>query len=147
MSLPRTSGLFRLTRDAELRYTSDGKSILKLGLVCSEKFGDKENTLFLDAVAFGKPAEIINSYAGAKGNQIFLIGKLQTESWQDNNGNNRSKISMVIEGFDFVNNKQQSTQQPQRHTDYQHKEELQQHQAHERSLIPEINIDEDRIPF
>jgi single-strand DNA-binding protein len=103
MALPKVNGLFRLTRDAELKYSQEGKAILKIGLACSEKFGDKETQCFLDATVFGKMAEIISQYAGEKGTQIFLNGKLQTETWQDkDSGQNRSKQSMIVEGFDFV---------------------------------------------
>lgn len=129
MSLAKVSGLFRLSRDLELRYAASGTAIAKLGLVSSEKYQDKETTLFLDAVCFGKMGEVINQYAGTKGTQIYLYGKLQTENWQDNQGQNRSKVSMVIEGFDFVANKPSNNQQPQKD-------------------IPVVNENsEDEIPF
>jgi len=103
MGLFKVCGLCRLTRDAELKYAQDGKPILKMGLASSEKFGDKETQCFIDATVFGKMAETINTYAGEKGTQIFLIGKLQTETWVDkDSGQNRSKHSMIVEGFDFV---------------------------------------------
>ena len=106
--LAKVQGLFRLTRDAELKYTPSGMALLKMGLVCSEKYKDKETTLFIDAVAFSKPAEILNQYAGKKGTQLFLTGKLHTESWEDNSGKKRSKVSITVEGFDFVSNKDNS---------------------------------------
>lgn len=103
MGLFKVCGLCRLTREAELKYTQDGKPILKMGLVNSEKFGDKETQCFIDATVFGKMAETINQYAGEKGTQIFITGKLQTETWVDQtSGQNRSKHSMIVEGFDFV---------------------------------------------
>lgn len=105
--LAKITGIFRLTRDLELRYGTSGNAIAKLGLACSEKFKDKETTLFLDAVAFSKPAEILNQYAGTKGTQLFLSGKLQTESWETD-GQKRSKVSMVIESFEFVGKKSES---------------------------------------
>ena len=113
MSLAKISGLFRLTRDAELAYSGSGMPILKLGLVNSEKYKDKETTLFIDGTAFSKPAEIINQYAGTKGTQIYLTGKLQTDMWDDANGQKRSKISMIIETFDFVSSRDNTQQQPQ----------------------------------
>ena len=154
MSLPKINGLFRLTRDAELIYTQSGAGILKLGLASSEKYKDKETQLFIDAVAFGKTGEIINQYAGKKGTQIFLSGKIQTDSWEKE-GKKQYKTSMVVESFDFVSNKQQNQapqqqaqqnqapqqqaqqhQAPQKHTDYQTKQ------------VPEIDIDEnDSLPF
>lgn len=124
--LAKVNGLFRLTRDGELKYSQSGSPILKLGIACSEKYKDKETQLFLDATVFGKPAEIINQYAGTKGTQIYLSGKLQTEQWQDQQGQKKSKVSMTVEGFDFVsngggNNQQapQPQQEQQRQQSYQ----------------------------
>jgi len=125
MSLAKINGLFRLTKDAELKYTNDGKAILNIGLACSEKFGDKETQLFLDATAFGKPAEIINQYAGEKGTQIFLSGKLQTDTW-DKDGVKQYKTKMTIESFDFVSKPKDGESKPytppaptyEKHTDY-----------------------------
>lgn len=157
MGLAKINGLFRLTRDAELRYTQDGKPILKMGLACSEKFGDKETQLFIDATVFGKPSEIINQYAGSKGTQIFLSGKLQTESWEKD-GSKQYKTAMIVESFDFVSKQkdEQNTYSPPqptyedhpqkqapKHTDYQPK-------PIERQPMPENtlpNIDIDEIPF
>ena len=145
--LPKINGLFRLTRDSELKYTQDGKAILKIGVACSEKFGDKETQLFLDATAFGKPAEILNQYAGAKGTQIFLSGKLQTDTWEKE-GVKQYKISMVVEGFDFVSGQSKSDNQqaPQyQHTDYQPKQETKIEMP--MGTLPIIDIDEDEILF
>lgn len=136
MALARVSGMFRLTRDAELKYGQSGNAILKLGLACSEKFGDKETQLFIDATAFGKQAEIISTYAGAKGTQIFINGKLQTESWEKD-GQRKSKTTMIIEGFDFVSNK----------GDAQHKAPEVVYEKKEMPQVPEIDIDLEPIPF
>lgn len=135
MGLAKINGLFRLTRDAELKYTSDGKPILNMGLACSEKFGDRENQLFLDATAFGKPAEILNQWAGEKGTQLFLSGKLHTETWEKD-GVKNSKVKMTVESFDFVSkpkNEQYQAPEPTyedhpqkqqpKHTDYQPKKQ------------------------
>lgn len=139
MSLPRLSGLFRLTRDAELKYSQQGTAILKMGLASSEKYGDKETQCFIDATVFGKPAEILNQYSGQKGNQIYLFGKLQTESWEKD-GQKNFKHSLIVEGFDFVAGvnckKETGANAPV---------------VHERKMpennLPEIDINEDEIPF
>ena len=114
--LPKINGLFRLTRDAELAYAQSGTAVLKMGLAASEKYKDKESTCFIDATCFGKVAEIIHQYAGQKGGQIYLTGKLELQQWNDKNtGEKKSRHSMIIEGFDFVSNggNQQQYQQPQ----------------------------------
>ena len=143
--LSKCQGLFRLTRDLELRYGSSGTPIAKLGLACSEKYKDKENKLFIDATCFGKQAEILNSYANTKGTQIFIVGKLQTEEWVDQNQQKRSKISMIIESFDFVSNKQQGqqpqAQQEQQPQQYRPKPEI------VRETIPAPIDDLDSLPF
>ena len=150
MALCKINGLFRLTRDAELKYTQDGKAILKIGVACSEKFGDKETQLFLDATAFGKPAEILSQHAGTKGTQIFLSGKLQTDMWEKE-GVKQSKISMIIESFDFVSGQSKSDNQqaPQyqqyQRTDYQPRQEAK--RVMPTGTLPIIDIDDSEIPF
>ena len=147
--LAKVQGLFRLTRDAELKYTPSGMALLKMGLVCSEKYKDKETTLFIDAVAFSKPAEILNQYAGKKGTQIFLTGKLQTESWEDNNGQKRSKVSMTIEDFDFVSNKESNNNQTNNSNQGGYNQQQPQQQSYNQpnNNVPTIDVDSDFIPF
>ena len=146
MSLAKINGLFRLTRDAELRYSASGSEIVRLGLACNEKYKDKETQLFIDAVAFGKLGELISKYAGSKGTQIYLSGKLQTETWQDKqSGQNISKVSMIIESMDFVSNKSYNGQANQESQQWQY-------QPQGRPVPPAqqpnvIDVDEDEIPF
>ena len=168
--LAKIQGLFRLTRDCEIRYLSDGKPVAKLSLACSEKYGDKETQLFIDATIWGKQAETFNQYAGRKGNQVFIVGKIQTEQWE-NNGQKHSKISMTVESFDFVsnrsgndtqsyshdshnvNNSQSQASAQQQSQSYQAPSQQQQsYQEPARQMpssneVPVIDIDEDEIPF
>ena len=109
--LPKISFLARLTRESETFATNEGMCITKVGLACSEKYGEKETVLFIDGTAFKKTAEMIAQIG--KGQRVFVTGKLQTDQWQDSeSGQNRSKISMIIESFEFIEPKDQS-QQPQ----------------------------------
>ena len=149
MALCKAIGMFRLTRDAELKYAQSGSAILKMGRACSEKFGDKETQLFIDATVFGKQAEIISQYAGEKGTQIFLSGKLQTESWEKE-GVKQYKTSMIVESFDFVSKpKGDSERKPytppsptyEKHTDYRTPEPV----AMPVNTLPDIDVDS--IPF
>ena len=100
MSLAKISGLFRNAKDAELKYSSE-TAILKMNLVSSEKYKDVEKTCFIEATAFGKMAEILSQWAGAKGQQVFISGKLNMDRWEKD-GVNHSKHTIIIEGFDFV---------------------------------------------
>lgn len=98
--------LGRLTRDPELRVTQNGNNICKFGLATSRKFkaGDgemKEETTFVDVDAFGRPAELIAKFF-TKGKPIFVEGRLRLDQWEGQNGEKRSKLSVVMEGFQFV---------------------------------------------
>lgn len=145
MGLAKIIGLFRLTRDAELKYTQDGKPILNMGLACSEKFGEKENQLFIDATAFGKPAEILNQWAVEKGTQIFLSGKIHTESWEKD-GTKFSKTKMTIESFDFVS-KPKNTDNSGEQKPYTPPTPQYERKTMPENSLPSIDIDDEVIPF
>lgn len=150
--LAKIQGLFRLTRDCEIRYLSDGKPVAKLGLACSEKYGDKETQLFIDAVIWGKQSETFNQYAGRKGTQVFIVGKIQTEQW-DQDGQKRSKISLVVESFDFISNRSGNDSTPQQQSYAQpQQQQSQSYQQPARQMpssneVPVIDIQDEEIPF
>ena len=99
--LPKITNVFRMTRDPEIRYSPDQTAIASIGLVCSEKYGDRETTLFIDAIAFKRTAEMIATIK--KGQRVFISGKLKTDTWQDTStGQNRSKQSIIIDSFEFI---------------------------------------------
>lgn len=148
--LAKIQGVFRLTRDLELKYLQDGTAVAKLGLACSEKFKEKETQLFLDASIFGKASEVLNQYAGAKGTQIFLTGKLKTEQWEKD-GQKHSKVVMMIEDFQFIGSKDDNkSNQPQQQApqNYNQNEAYKEQpkQMPDRNSLPEIDIDSE-IPF
>lgn len=136
--LPRISGVFRLTKNVEVRYSQDGKPIGRLSLVASEKYRDNEDTLFLNATVFGKQAEIINQYFH-KGSRIECIIKLKTETWETQEGK-RSTIAGIIENFGFVDSKQDAQQDNTMQAYQQPQQQMPQNN------IPHIDID-DGIPF
>ena len=96
-----------LTRDPELRYTSGGTAIAKLGLAVNRVWRDaegqqKEETTFVDIDAFGKQAETLGLYM-QKGRPILVEGRLKLDQWEDKNtGQNRSRLGVVLERFSFV---------------------------------------------
>ena len=105
MALPRFVKVGRLTKDIELKYAVSGTEIAKTSIVWSEKNGDKEETCFMDLVAFGKTATTLNNYF-KKGSRIEGLFKLQQENWTTSDGSNRSKHSLVLEKImEFVNEK------------------------------------------
>jgi single-strand DNA-binding protein len=139
--LCKCQGVFRLTRDLELKYLSDGTPVAKLGLACSEKYKEKETQLFLEASIFGKASEILSQYAGTKGTQIFLTGKLKTEQWEKD-GQKHSKIVMAIEDFQFISSNSKHGQE-----DNEKASRPQQQIKMPENTLPEIDIDEQSLPF
>ena len=84
----------RLTRDAELKYTTGGLAISKFSIACNSraKKGDQwiDEASFFEVSVFGKSAETLNQYL-TKGKQIAVQGRMKQERWEKD-GQNHSKI-------------------------------------------------------
>ena len=91
----------RLTRDIQLSYTPSQTAVADFGMAVNKKYKDKETTLFVDCVAFGKSAENLNKYVG-KGDSLLISGELQFESWTAQDGSKRSKHKIMVQSFQFV---------------------------------------------
>ena len=102
-----------LTRDIELRYASNGNAIGNTAIAATRKFnvnGEKrEETCFIDVTFFGKMAEVANQYL-SKGSKLLVEGRLKFDQWTDNNGQNRSKHSVVVENMEMLGSPQNQQQ-------------------------------------
>ncbi|MEX2215895.1 MAG: single-stranded DNA-binding protein [Phycisphaeraceae bacterium] len=111
-NLNRVMLMGNLTRDPEMRYTPSNMAITKLGLAVNRRWRNQqgeqqEEVTFVDCDAFGKTAETINQYL-KKGRPIFIEGHLRLNQWQDKEGNNRSKLMVVIDNFQFIDSRGQA---------------------------------------
>ncbi len=99
-----------LTRDPEVRYTSGGTAIAKLGMAINRTWTNKEGqkqeeTTFVDVDAFGRQAEVIGQYL-KKGRPVMIEGRLKLDQWDDKQtGAKRSKLGVVLEGFQFLDSR------------------------------------------
>lgn len=98
-----------LTRDVELRQTPNGHSVANIGLAVNRKFKgndgqEREETTFVDCEAWGRTAEVLAQYL-SKGRPVFIEGRLKLDQWQDKDGSNRSKLRVVVEGFQFIDSR------------------------------------------
>jgi single-strand DNA-binding protein len=146
-----------LTRDIELRYLPSGAAIAKSAIATSYKYKtstgeQKEEVCFLDFNIFGRSAEVANQYL-RKGSKVLLEGRLVLEQWTAQDGTNRSKHSLRVDTMKMLDSKSDSQQNSynQQPNNYNNSNQFggQQGgmtQAPEQK-IPEINIDEDEIPF
>jgi single-strand DNA-binding protein len=105
-----------LTRPPELRHLPSGMAVASFGMAINRKWKNQqgeqqEEVTFVDLEAFGKPAETMNQYL-RKGSGIFIEGRLRLDQWQDKDGNNRSKLKVVVDSFQFIDGKQAEQGQP-----------------------------------
>jgi single-strand DNA-binding protein len=96
-----------LTRDPQLRYTPNQTAVCDFGVATNRKYRtasgeEREDVCFIDCSAWGKQAEVINQYL-TKGRGILVEGRLKLDTWEDKQGGGkRSKLSVVVENFQFV---------------------------------------------
>jgi single-strand DNA-binding protein len=97
-----------LTRDIELRYSQSGMGIANTAIATSRKFTSngekKEEVCFVDITFFARSAEIANQYL-RKGSKILVEGRLNFDQWTDQNGQKRSKHSVVVETMQMLDSK------------------------------------------
>ena len=92
-----------LGADPTLRYTPSGTAVVNFNVATSERFtnkaGEKETrTEWHRVVAWAKLAEICNEYL-KKGKQVYIEGRLQTRSWDDQNGNKKYTTEVIAQNM------------------------------------------------
>ncbi|APW66607.1 MULTISPECIES: single-stranded DNA-binding protein [Arcobacteraceae] len=166
-----------LTRDIELRYLPSGAAIAKSALATSFKYKSaageqKDEVCFLDFNMFGRSAEVANQYL-RKGSKVLLEGRLVFEQWTAQDGTNRNRHSLRVETMkmldsksDSMNNNAGDNQGYNPQGSYSQPAENQYNKTSNaqngqnnyggnkpqaasmpEQKIPEIDIDEDEIPF
>jgi single-strand DNA-binding protein len=95
-----------LTKDPELRYTPQGTAVVNLRLAVNRKYRDrnqemKEDVCFVTVVVWDRQAESSNQYLH-KGSPVFIEGRLQSRSWEDNSGQKRNVLEVRAERVQFL---------------------------------------------
>ena len=95
-----------LTRDPELRYTPQGTAVTTLRIAVNRSFKGKsgqvqKDVCFVNVVVWSQMAEVCNQYL-QKGRQVFVEGRLQSRSWQNSEGKNRSVLEVVANRVQFM---------------------------------------------
>ena len=159
-----------LTRDIELRYLPSGSAIAKSAIATSFKYKSstgeqKDEVCFLDFNIFGRSAEVANQYL-KKGSKVLLEGRLVFEQWTAQDGSTRSRHSLRVDSMKMLDSKGDSSSsgdnqgynpqgsynqpanvqydEPSSPTSYGG---MNQAKPRVEQRIPEIDIDEDEIPF
>jgi len=135
----------------------------------------KDEVMFIDLTFFGRTAEIANQYL-RKGSKVLVDGRLQLQQWTAQDGSKRSKHAIIVEELKMLDSKAdsqnpnnnngygeqasqnnygggQQQQQPTQQSSYGQPQASQQpayqqpQQQQAQPSVPEIDIDDDEIPF
>lgn len=113
-------------RDPDIRYTADGAAVANISIATDRQWKDKESgemqehTEWHRVVFFGRLAEIVGEYLH-KGSQVYVEGRIQTQKWQDKEGQDRYTTQIVAYEMQMLGSKSggttasfdQTLQQPQ----------------------------------
>ena len=100
----------RLTRDPELRYTGNNTPVASFSLAVNRNFtnqqGEREADFF-NITVWRKQAENVKNYL-SQGSQVAVDGRIQTRSYDDNNGQKRYVTEVVADNVEFLGSKNSS---------------------------------------
>jgi len=106
MSVNKWIGIGNLTRDPELKYTPAGVAVCNFAIACNEKYKDREGTQqekveFINIVVWRGLAEVCGKYL-VKGQQVYIMGKIQIRSYDDRDGNKKYITEIVADDMQML---------------------------------------------
>ena len=103
----------RLTKDPEVRYTQTNNTLVaSFSLAVNRRFakaGEERQADFFNIVAWNKTGEFVSKYF-KKGQQVGIIGRLQTRTWDDEQGQKHYITEVVAEETYFADSKKDGSQ-------------------------------------
>ncbi len=114
-----------LTKDPELRFTTQGTPVASYTIAINSRYGEKQQTDYINISTWGKSGEFVSKYF-KKGQPIAITGRLRNKNYEDNKGVKHYGIEVVTEDIEFVGAKKEEK-----------KEEF----------IPNFEIQEGELPF
>lgn len=138
-----TTFIGNLVRDPETRFLTSGASVTNFTVAVNRKYKkqdgeDTEETAFIDCETFGRLSEIIGQYT-CKGSSVHVSGRLKTDSWTTQDGQKRSKLKVVAENVQFLDNRNGS--------EPTHSRQQQQASAPAPAVPPPADLGDDSPPF
>ena len=101
----------RLTKDPDVRYTTTNNTLVaSFSLAVNRRFakqGEERQADFINVVAWSKTGEFCSKYF-KKGQQVGIIGRIQTRSWDDDQGQKHYATEVVAEEAYFADSKKES---------------------------------------
>lgn len=145
MSLNKTILIGRITKDLELKRTQSGTSVLSFTLAVNrraQKQGQQE-TDFINCVAWNKTAELMERYLH-KGSLIGIEGRIQTRSYDNQQGQKVYVTEVVVESVEFLESK--GAQQNNQSNRVQYQEQQQAYNEFDMSG-GNLDISNEDLPF
>ena len=99
----------RLTRDPELRRTSQGDAVTSFTLAVNRNFTSRDGQQqadFINCVVWRKPAENVERYC-SKGSLVGVEGRIQTRSYDNSQGQKVNVVEVICDSVQFLNTKQE----------------------------------------
>ena len=105
-SLNKVMLIGNLTRDPELRYLPSGQPVTNFSIAVNRTYASqtgekKEEVCFVRVVVWARRAEVCNEYL-KKGSPVFIEGRLQSRSWEAQDGSKRSTTEVVAQNVQFL---------------------------------------------
>ncbi len=102
----------RLTKDPDVRYTATNNTLVaSFTLAVNRKFvrqGEERQADFIPIVVWGKSGEFVSKYF-KKGMQVSVVGRIQTRSWDDQNGQKRYTTEVIADEVGFAEGKREDS--------------------------------------
>jgi single-strand DNA-binding protein len=101
----------RLTRDPELRYTGNNTPVATFSLAVNRNFSNQQGEReadFINIVVWRKQAENVKNYL-TQGSQVAIEGRIQTRTYDDQNGQRRYITEVVADNVEFVGSRNSSS--------------------------------------
>ena len=99
MNINKVFLMGRLTADPELKTSPTGVSVIRFTIAISRRI-KRDETDFIDCVAFRQTAEFISKYF-RKGSAIIAFGSIQVDNWTDKDGKRQRSTKVVVEEVQF----------------------------------------------
>lgn len=96
----------RLTKDPELRYTKSNIAVANYSIAVNDGYGEKQQTQFINISTWGKSGEFVSKYF-KKGQAIAIVGRLNSNNYEDKNGNKRYSLEVITEDIEFIGDKKE----------------------------------------
>lgn len=113
----------RLTKDPELRHTGSGTPVCNFTIAIDNGYGENKTTDFINCVGWNKTAELIQKHF-IKGKMIIVEGRIQTRTWDGQDGKKNYSTDIIVSEFSFCDSKKDTVQEVTEDTGFEMIDEI-----------------------